>query len=145
MRRIGGRLNRNRDTAEVLSVPAGFGRLWNMPDSNDSRRDYLTLLAVEPTDGTTTCEILISYDRMRAVARRGMGHAKECGFIVPQILQKPTAVFEGLRRDEDEDRWGYGWRCYCGVPDQSFRPDGTSRPPYRGQVYLVFVSDEKLA
>jgi hypothetical protein len=74
-----------------------------------------------------------------------MGHAKECAFTVPRILQGPTAIFEGLRRDEDEDRWGYGWRCYCGVPEQSFRRDGTPAPPYPGQVYLVFVNDEKVA
>jgi hypothetical protein len=116
-----------------------------MPASDDTRRDYLTLLAVEPKDGTTTCEIQISYDRMQAVARRSMGHAKECAFTVPRILQGPTAIFEGLRRDEDEDRWGYGWRCYCGVPEQSFRRDGTPAPPYPGQVYLVFVNDEKVA
>lgn len=104
-----------------------------MPNPDDTRCDYLTLLAVEPKDGSTTCEIQISYDRMQAVARRSMGHAKECAFIVPQILQKPTAIFEGLRRDEDEDRQGYGWRCYCGVPEHSFRRDGMSAPPTRAK------------
>lgn len=116
-----------------------------MPPQGDSRREHATLLAIEPKDGKLTCEVLISYERMQAVGRRSMGHAKECGFIVPMILQKPTAIFEGLRRDEDEDRWGYGWRCYCGVPEQSFRSDGTSGRPYPGQVYLVFVNDEKVA
>lgn len=61
------------------------------------------------------------------------------------ILQKPTAVFEGLRRDEDEDRRGYGWRCYCGVPDHSYRVDGTEGPPYPGQVYVVFVNSDGIA
>ena len=79
------------------------------------------LLAVEPKDGTTTCEVQISFERMQTVGRRSLGHAKECGLILPMILQKPTAIFEGLRRDEDEDRRGFGWRCYCGVPDQSYR------------------------
>lgn len=64
---------------------------------------------------------------------------------MPMILQKPTAIFEGLRRDEDEDRGGYGWRCYCGVPAQSYRSDGTAVPPYHSQVYLVFVNDERVA
>jgi hypothetical protein len=59
------------------------------------RRDYLTLAAIEPQDGTLTAEILISYDRMQSVARRSLGHAKECGLIVPAVLQKPTAIFEG--------------------------------------------------
>jgi hypothetical protein len=115
------------------------------PPPGDSRRQYITLQAIEPKDGTLSCEIQISFDRMQAVGRRSMGHAKECGIILPMILQKPTAIFEGLRSDEDEDRWGYGWRCYCGIPEQSFRPDGSSARPYPGQVYLVFVNDEKVA
>jgi len=115
------------------------------PPTGDSRRQYITLQAIEPKDGTLSCEIQISFDRMQAVGRRSMGHAKECGIILPMILQKPTAIFEGLRSDEDEDRWGYGWRCYCGIPEQSFRPDGSSARPYPGQVYLVFVNDEKVA
>src|SRR5208282_1688222 len=114
------------------------------PPTGDSRRQYITLQAIEPKDGTLSCEIQISFDRMQAVGRRSMGHAKECGIILPMILQKPTAIFEGLRSDEDEDRWGYGWRCYCGIPEQSFRPDGSSARPYPGQVYLVFVNDEKV-
>ncbi len=63
----------------------------------------LTLLAVDPSDRTTTIRVLISFERMQQVGRRSFGHAKECAFIVPMILKTPTAVFEGLRRDEDED------------------------------------------
>jgi hypothetical protein len=116
-----------------------------MATRGESRRQYLILLAIEPRDGTLSFEVQVSFERMQAVGRRSLGHAKECGYIVPMILQKPTAVFEGLRRDEDEDRGGYGWRCYCGVPEQSYRSDGTSAPPYHGQVYLVFVNDERVA
>jgi hypothetical protein len=113
-------------------------------DKQESRRKYLKLQAVEPRDRSWT-EVLVSYDRMQVVARRSMAHAKECGLIVPMILQEPTAVFEGLRQDEDEDRQGYGWRCYCGIPAQAYHSDGTERPPYEGQVYLVFVNDEGVA
>lgn len=116
-----------------------------MSSQGSSRRDYITLLAIEPKDGTLTCEVQISYERMQAVGRRSMGHAKECGLILPMILEKPTAIFEGLRRDEDEDRWGFGWRCYCGQPEKSYRADGSAGPPYHGQVYLVFVNDERVA
>lgn len=114
-----------------------------MARRNDSRRQYLTLEAAEP-DGSAG-EVQISFDRMQAVGRRSMGHAKECGLIVPQILQNPTAIFEGLCEDEDEDRRGYGWRCYCGVPGQAFHADGTARAPWPDQVYLVFVNDERVA
>src|SRR4051812_39976547 len=103
-----------------------------MSPQRDNRRRYITLMAIEPRDGTLSCEVQISFERMQSVGRRSIGHAKECGYIMPAILRKPSAVFEGLRRDEDEDRRGYGWRCYCGVPEQSFRVDGTSAPPYHG-------------
>jgi hypothetical protein len=116
-----------------------------MAAKGNSRRQYLTLQALNPTDGKLTAEVQISFDRMQTVGRRSLGHAKECGFTVPGILQKPTAVFEGLTQDEDEDRRGYGWRCYCGVPEYSYRSDGTPGPPYSAQVYLVFVNDDGVA
>jgi hypothetical protein len=115
-----------------------------MSAEEHSRREGIMLEAVSPADGST-CLVQISFDRMQVVGRRGLGHAKECGYIVPMILQKPTAVFEGLRQEEDEDRTGYGWRCYCGVPDRSYRADGGEARPYPGQVYLVFVNTEGIA
>lgn len=115
-----------------------------MTDEHRTRRRCILLDALDPADGKT-CFVQISFERMQAVGRRGLGHAKECGYLVPMILQKPTAVFEGLRRDEDEDRRGYGWRCYCGVPDHSYRVDGTEGPPYPGQVYVVFVNSDGIA
>jgi hypothetical protein len=110
----------------------------------ESRRRYITIAAMDPvTRGA--CEVMISYDRMQAVGRRSVGHAKECAFIVPAILQSPSAVFEGLRWDEDEDRTGVGWRCYCGIPGHAYLRDGSAVRPYPGQVYLVFVNDEQVA
>ena len=115
-----------------------------MADKEASRRKYLTLLAFDPSDGGA-CEVLVSFDRMQTVGRRSMAHAQECGHLVPATLQHPQAVFEGLCWDEDEDPRGYGWRCYCRIPDKAYRPDGTERSPYPGQVYLVFVNDERVA
>ena len=116
-----------------------------MAERKEARRHYLTLTALDPATGKLTAKVQISYDRMQAVGRRSMGHAKECGYSVPAILQSPTAVFEGLRRDEDEDPRGVGWRCYCGIPDHSYRQDGTEAAPYPNQVYVVFVNDEGVA
>ncbi len=115
-----------------------------MAEQPVARRQYLQLDAVDPDNGKTT-KVQISHDRLMAVALRSMGHASEASFIVPHILQKPTAIFEGLRQDEDEDKRGVGWRCYCGVPPHSYRTDGTAGPPYSGQVYLVFVNRDKIA
>jgi hypothetical protein len=115
-----------------------------MAGMEESRRKYLKLNAIDPVDGTMG-EVLVSFDRMQAVGRRSMAHAKECGIIVPMILQQPTAVFEGLRQDEDEDQRGVGWRCYCGIPERAYHSDGSERSPYLGQVYLVFVNEEGVA
>jgi len=115
-----------------------------MSDKEHSRRAGLSLRAVEP-HSDASCEVHLSFDRMQAVAKRSLGHAKECAFIVPHILQNPTAVFEGLRRDEDEDSRGVGWRCYCGIPERSYASDGTAGRPYPNQIYLVFVNDERVA
>lgn len=115
-----------------------------MADQDRSRRNYLSLAAIDP-DGGKFVEVLVSYDRMQAVGRRSMAHAKECGIIVPTVLQHPSAVFEGLRQDEDEDQNGVGWRCYCGIPEVAYYSDGSERAPFPGQVYLVFVNDERVA
>ena len=115
-----------------------------MADNEESRRKGLKLQAVNPVDGKA-CEVEISFERMQTVGRRSLGHAKECGYIVPMILQKPTAIFEGLRRDEDEDRRGVGWRCYCGIPQHSYGSDGMPGRSYPNQVYLVFVNQEGVA
>jgi hypothetical protein len=115
-----------------------------MPDEPDTRRQMLSIEGVDPTSGKTFL-IHISHDRLLTVARRSMGQAKEAAFIVPATLQRPAAIFEGLRWDEDEDPRGVGWRCYSGIPAVAYRTDGTERPPYPGQVYLVFVNQKNVA
>lgn len=64
-----------------------------MSSRGPSRRDYIKLLAMNPLDRTSTIEVQISFERMQAIGRRGISHAKECGNIVPMILQRPTAIF----------------------------------------------------
>jgi hypothetical protein len=69
-----------------------------MSGPKGTRRDYLTLAALDPASGQMGT-VQVSFDRMQAVGRRSMAHAKECGLIVPQIVQHPTAIFEGLRQE----------------------------------------------
>ncbi len=121
----------SRDSVHAFTIPFYF----LVSDGNEpvlsvsisseepTRRDSAIVPAIEPKDGTLTCKVRISRERMQTVARRSLGHAKECGYTVPASLESPTAIFEGLRRDEDEDRWGFGWRCYRGVPDHGFLAD----------------------
>lgn len=104
-----------------------------MTDAEGSRRKYLKLEAIDPITGKMG-HVQVSFDRMQAVGRRSMGQAKECGIIVPQVLQSPNAIFEGV-----------GWRCYCGIPERAYHSDGSERSAYPGQVFLVFVNDEGVA
>jgi hypothetical protein len=89
--------------------------------------------------------VQISYERLHAIAKRSAGQIKEAAELVPHVLQCRGPVFEGLSSDADEDVRGTGWRCYCGLPDRSYSPDGDKRPPRRGQVYLVFVNEDRVA
>jgi hypothetical protein len=117
-----------------------------MAANGERRRMHILLDAFEPsTNGV--CKVQISYRRMQAVAKRGIVQASECAFIVPAILLHPEAVFEGIRRDEDEDKHegGAGWQCYCGIPASSYRTDGSAAPPYADEVYLVFINSERIA
>jgi len=117
-----------------------------MPSAGGNRRQFIILDAFDPMTGGRS-KVQISHDRMQAVAKRGLVQASECAYIVPEILKNPKAVFEGIRWDEDEDRFegSAAWRCYCGMPAHSYRPDGTPAPPYLDEVYLVFINHESVA
>lgn len=116
-----------------------------MPNGHSGRR--VAIEALDPVTGGV-CHVFLSHRRLQNVGGRGMAHALEVCRIVPGILRAPSAVFEGLLRDEDEDRdpgSPPGWRCYCGIPLHSFRQDGSQHRPYPNQVYTVFVNHDNVA
>jgi hypothetical protein len=113
-------------------------------DEAPSRREMLTLKAFDPATGGEI-DVHISYLRLQALGKRSMGQTKEAAEVVPQVLMSRGPVFEGLTTDADEDSRGVGWRCYCGIPDRSYTPDGDRCPPRRGQVYLVFLNEDRVA
>lgn len=112
-------------------------------DGQESRREGLAVQAVDPTDGTLY-ELTLSHDRVRSMALRGRGAILEASRLVEYVLQHPTAIFEGIRRDVDDPRYGAGWRCYCGTPPCAYDDRGDEINPPPGRVYLVFVNDEEV-
>lgn len=100
---------------------------------------YVRLDAVNPADGTIW-QLYLSNRRIDYTSKEGMPATKTLGFIVPQVLMKPTAVFGGLRTEGVD-----GGFCYVGIPDRSFpfSRDGNPADPYRGKVFCVLVDDEK--
>lgn len=114
-----------------------------MAEESSSRRGCLTIKAYDPeTKGEI--EVYLSHERLLAVGKRSKGQVLEAAELVPQVLQCGGPVFEGFRTEEDEDKRGVGWRCYCGIPDRSYSSDGERRAPRRGQVYLVFVNEDRV-
>lgn len=109
-----------------------------------TRREYLKVSAINPDTGKTII-VQISYDRLHNIAKRGKGEIECARYTVPYILQHPTAIFKGLCLEEDEDARGYGWRCYCGIPEHDYSLDGQELPPRSNKVFLVFVNDELVA
>lgn len=95
---------------------------------------------VNPFDGKTW-DIRVSRLRVAAIAKRGMGPAKEMAFILPMILRKPKAIFQGVREDGESE-----WLCYSGIPSCSYRgPSGDQRQAYTDEVFLVFVNADRVA
>ena len=71
----------------------------------------------------------------------------ECGYSVPEVLQKPASIFQGLCEEQDEPSHGrgHGWYCYCGIPSHDYTEEGDRIPPRAGFVFLVFVTEELVA
>ena len=109
-----------------------------------TRREYLTRQAIDPSDGTEY-DILISYNRIQGLGRISRGHTMECAYNMPYVLLHPTAIFEGLCQEEDEDGRGVGWRCYCGSPECRYLKDGTPEERKPKRVFVVSINHEKVA
>ena len=88
-------------------------------------------------DGTGVTEYYITDERIKLVALRGMGHAKDLAYSVREVLADPTGIFRGMREEGERS-----WLCYVGKPRHSYTTDGNTCPPRKGRVLLVYVNDE---
>ncbi|ODS31207.1 MAG: hypothetical protein SCARUB_03678 [Candidatus Scalindua rubra] len=111
---------------------------------NPVSRHYVHLDAINPIDGKKF-SVKVNRKRMQIVARRGKGHVYEMAYVLPEVLMKPKAIFEGLRIDEEEPKDDIiGWHCYVGKPSKAFRSNGQQMEAWPDQVYLVFVNEENV-
>jgi len=119
-------------------------RQTDSTSKSQSRRDYLAIRAINPDTGKVS-EVMLSYDRLHQVGSRSIGQTKEAKKLVPEILQKPKAIFEGLRKEEDQRYTKTeGWLCYCGVPSCAYVQNGNKIESRPNEVFLVFVDAEKV-
>ena len=81
---------------------------------------------------------------MDYVAAQGLGASLELADTVRWTLLHLRALFRGVReldRDISEDNW----LCYVGNPGHAYdHKTGAKRPPWPGEVFLVFVTDERV-
>lgn len=81
-------------------------------------------------------------------AKLGEWRLRELQVSVWEVLTRPHAIFEGLRKEEDEHKGpnGAGWWCYAGIPSTRFLDyGGGARKPNDFEVFLVFVTDQNVA
>ncbi len=106
---------------------------------------YVCLEAINPKDGNKFT-VKVSRKRMQIIACRGKGDILEMAYILPEVLTKPIAIFEGLRRDKDEPEHDYssGWLCYVGKPSVAYMSYGKKIAPWQDGIFLAFVNEDKV-
>jgi hypothetical protein len=113
---------------------------------DSSRRESLTRQALNPETKQVDMEVLIHADRLRLVSGRNKAETYTAAYTLPETLRNPDAIFEGLRRDEDEPRCdnSVGWLCYVHHPARRYDNEGKTYPTSQDWVFLAFVDDERV-
>jgi len=108
------------------------------------RRETLPTKAVDPVTGKKY-DVFVSQKKLFYAASLSVGHLSDAAYNIPQVLQNPTAIFEGLRKDE-HGRYSdtFTWRCYCGIPKFGYKGNGKKVPPWPGEVFMVFVNADRV-
>jgi hypothetical protein len=107
------------------------------------RRGYSSLDAIDPNDGGKW-QVLLSNSKMDWVAAQGHGAAMELADTVRWTLLHPRAIFRGVR-DLDKEVEEDNWLCYVSTPNHCYdHKTGERRPPWDGEIFMVFVTEERV-
>lgn len=108
-----------------------------------SKGNRIEIEAVNPDDWGNPQLVCVRNSDLQFHAGRGQGAIEECKYVF-QALSKPEALFRGIRKDEDEKFTDSpGWLCYS--IRGSNRYDRQGQPyPSKGEVFLVFINEEKV-
>lgn len=102
--------------------------------------------AVNPKDGRKL-EISFSQHRLEWIHGQGLGAMEEMARVVTWVLAYPKKIYEGILRDEDEDRSSdsEGWLCYSASPKATYHWKSGQQIERPGRVLLVFVNSDLVA
>ena len=112
---------------------------------DESRRAGLECEAVNPKTGKTDLILTVSYSKIRSLRhKRNRGELMRAVELVRLALKSPSAIFRGIRFEEDEEHScsSPGWLCYCCCPPYDFGRDGNPCDAPLWQVFLVFVNED---
>lgn len=94
------------------------------------------LVALDPESPDRTLELFLLDEDLRDVVDAPAHQLHELQRVVPEVVLRPAAVFEGLRR---EGSLSTG-RAYSGRPASAFDNRGQPVPLPEGKCYVVFVT-----
>jgi hypothetical protein len=107
------------------------------------RRGYSSLDAIDPQDGGKW-QVLLPNGKMDYVASQGRGATMELADTVRWTLLNPSAIFRGIR-DLDKEISDDHWLCYVSRPKHAYNhKTGKKQQTWMGEVFLVFVTDERI-
>jgi hypothetical protein len=102
-------------------------------------RDCNAIKAVDPVTGKPGW-VYVRNAKVKQTAAKGMGAAKELAYTVLDALQKPKAVYRGVKECDDGEE---DWLCYVHVPAWAYdHKTGETRKAWKGEVFLVFVDGD---
>ena len=106
-------------------------------------KGYIPLRAISPEDGKLW-RVGIRIDHAQRLCRQGLHRQKEIAYTLEWALKNPTAIFEGVRRDEDEDPTSdvQSWLCYVAKPETRFRFGDAKPEPAGDRVFLAFMNQD---
>lgn len=104
--------------------------------------EWLYLTAVSPNTGTGANQAFISRDMLLNLVENGPEYKLNDAWCIPDVLDYPKVIFEGLNRSEYEDGF-----CFSGLPEKrrtSQDRETVDSPQF--MVFLVFAQyqDDKL-
>ncbi len=106
----------------------------------------LRFVAFHPSEKPFTVRVIPQ--KLHQWASLGEWRLRELEVSVSEVLDHPAAIFEGLRKEDDDHKGsdGAGWWCYAGIPSTRFiNYGGGARKPADNEVLLVFVTDRNVA
>lgn len=119
-------------------------RIWYPHRMSSQSTRTVTYRAVSPEDGRELT-LTLSGILLRRAPAMGRGRVLELAHSLPNILERPAAIFEGILRDKDDASGTTdGWLCYCGRPNSRFLYDSGDQIPINNRTLMAFVNEDEV-